>query len=362
MSEQRLRDLLRQAVPEAPELDPAAIGRRAVRERRNRASVAAGGAAVLAIAAGTMVVAGLVGDDGARQAPSDVGTQPRASEKADGPLSPYDVSPCPARLPDPETANHAVTDLNGVVAVRLCPDLNPRGEETWQPTPDQLAELEDADALVRDLAGFAADLRGLPAGLPEYCATDEGPYMGQSFAFYRADGTRALVAAPGCELVTIRGRGVDSGALRELYLAALDRQRDGLPYTRPFDDELACTSQPSGGPIRPGRERLVAAVACDLPPGAESIPMDLEPIQFDPTQLAELDRAWARPGDPIVRGPSGENECVDLEEPPSFVLAATDRSDVVQLIDSPCGFLVWHGWENHQGATFPTTLGALGIE
>ena len=361
MSEQRLRDLLRQAVPEAPELDPAAIARRAVKARRNRASVAAGGVAVLAIVAATLAVAGLTGDDGSGQSTRDIATQPRASDKPDGPLSPYDAPPCPARLPDLASANHAVTDLNDVVAVRLCPDLNPRGEAAWRPTFDQLAQIEDADALVRDLAGFRNDLRGLPAGLPEYCATDQGAYIGQSFAFYRADGARVLVAAPGCALVTIEGRRVDSGALRELYLAALDRQRDDHAYSRPFDDELACSSQQRGGPIRPGRERLVAAVACDLPPGAESIPMDLEPIQFDSSQLAELERAWGRPGDPIVRGPSGRHECVDLEEPPSFVLAATDRSDVVQLIDSPCGFLVWHGWEYHQGATFPTTLGALGV-
>jgi hypothetical protein len=361
MSEQRLRDLLRQAVPEAPELDPTAIGRLAARQRRNRASVAAGGGAVLAIVAGTLAFAGLAGDEGVRRSPGDVATQPPASEKPDGPLSPYDPTPCPARLPDAETANHAVTDLDGVVAVRLCPDLNPRGEAAWQPTPDDLAQLEDTDALVRNLADFAADLRDLPTGLPEYCATDAGSYVGQSFAFYRPDGTQVMVAAPGCELVTIEGRRVDSEAVRQVYLAALDRQRDSLQYDRPFDDQLACNSQERGGPIRPGRERLVAAVACDLPPGAESIPMDLEPIQLDAAQLAELDEAWARPGDPVIRGASGVHECIDLKEPPSYILAATDRSDVVRLIDSPCGFLVWHGWETHRGATIPTTLGELGV-
>lgn len=357
MSEQRLRDLLRQAVPQAPDLDPAAIERRAVRERRNRASVAA----VLTIVVGTLAFAGIAGDDGARPSASDVATRPSASDKPDGPLSPYDPAPCPARLPGAETANHTVTDLNTVVAVRLCPDLNPRRGVAWQPTTDQLAQIEDADALVRDLADFADDLRRLPLGPPGYCATDKGPYIGQSFAFYRPDGTRVLVAAPGCELVTVEGRRVDSEAARQLYLAALDRQRDRLAYARPFDDELACTSQERGGPIRPGRERLVAAVACDLPPGAESIPVDLEPIQLDAAQLAELDDAWARPGDPIIRGASGKHECIDLEDPPSYILAATDRSDVVHLVDSPCGFLVWHGGENHQGATIPTTLGELGV-
>ena len=175
MSEQQLRDLLRRAVPDAPDMDPFAIGRRAARERRNKASVLAGGAAVLVIAAAALSVAELPGTDGARPSPSsEVATQPRVSDKPDGPLSPYAVPPCPVRLPDPASANHAVTDLADVVAVRLCPGLNPRGEETWQPTLDQFAQLEDADALVRDLAGFGTDLRGLPAGLPEYCDVDEG--------------------------------------------------------------------------------------------------------------------------------------------------------------------------------------------
>lgn len=360
MSEERLRDLLRHAVPEAPELDPAAIGRRAARERRNRVSVAVGGAAVLAIVAGTLGVAGLTGDDGRRPSPSDIASQPTPSNKQDGPRSPYDVPPCPAQLPEGGTANRAVTDLDDVVAVRLCPDLNPRGNEVL-PSSEQIAELDDADALVRDPAGFAADLRRLPTGLPDYCTGDGDSYVRWSFAFDRGDGTRVLVAAEGCQLVTVERRRVDSEAIRQLYLAALDQQRDRLEYSRPFDDELACTSAERGGPILPGRERLVAAVACDLPPGAESIPMDLKPVQLDSAQLAELNDAWAQPGDPIVRGASGEHECLDLQEPPSFILAATNRSDVVQLIDSPCGFLVWHGWENHQGATIPTTLGGLGV-
>lgn len=362
MSEQRLRDLLQQAVPDAPELDPAAIGRRAVRERRNRVSVAAEAAAVLAIVAGTLAFAGLPGDDGGRPPPGDVASQPAPSEKPDGQLSPYDVPPCPAQLPEGPPANHVVTDLDGVVAVRLCPDLNPRGDEVL-PSSEQLAELEDADALVRDLADFRDRLRDLATGLPEDCTTaDESSYERYSFAFYRVDGTRALVAAQGCDLVTVEGRRIDSEAIRQLYLAALDRQRDRFEYSRPFDDELACASGQRGGPILPGRERLVAAVVCDMPPGAESIPMDLKPVQLDAAQLAELNRSWAQPGDPIIRGASGEHECLDLKEPPSFVLAATDHSDVVQMIDSPCGFLVWHGWENHPGATFPTTLEALGIE
>lgn len=71
MSEQRLRDLLRQAVPEAPDLDPAAIERRAGRERRNRLSVAAGSAAVFAIVAGTLAIGALARDQGMQVPPSN---------------------------------------------------------------------------------------------------------------------------------------------------------------------------------------------------------------------------------------------------------------------------------------------------
>lgn len=364
MSEEQLRDLLRRAVPEAPELDPTAIGALAERQRRTRRLAAGAAGAVLLVGGATLAAAGLDGDRREERGPSDVTTSyaPDDPDRTGAAPSPYDVAPCPARLPEPARANRAVADLDGVVAVRLCPDLNPRGEPAWAPTPEQRAQLEDADALVSGLADFTADLRRISPRLPEYCAEDEGPYVAQALAFYRADGTRVLMAAPGCELVTIEQRRADGGALRGLFLAALDRQRARLTYTRPFDDELSCHTEPRGGPILPGRERLVAAVACDLPEGAESIPLHLDPVPLDRTQLGALERAWERPGEPVVRGPSGRHACVDLDQPPSYILAATDHSDVVQLLDSPCGFLVWHGEEVHQGATLPTTLAELGLE
>ncbi|MCR6031227.1 hypothetical protein GGQ22_07185 [Nocardioides sp. zg-579] len=363
MSEQSLRDLLKRAVPEAPDLDVAALERRAARERRNRMSVAAGGAVVVAIVAGSLALTTLTLDDGRPPSPSEIATEPpTASDVLDGPVAPYDPPPCPARLPVPAESSHVVPDLGEVAAIRLCPDLNPHGDRAWQPSADQVAQLDDADALVSDLAGFAVALRKIPPGLPDYCADGEDSYERYSFAFYRPDGTRVMVGVAGCEPVTIAGQDVDSNAVRQIYLASLDRQRDTLTYSRPFDDELTCASQERGGPIRPGRERLVAAIACDIPPGAESIPMDLEPVELDARALDELERAWSKPGDPIVRESSGVNECVDLPEPPSFILAGTDRSDVVRLIDSPCGFLVWHGWEDSDGATIPTTLTGLGVE
>ncbi|MFA6299270.1 MAG: hypothetical protein WCS84_16915 [Nocardioides sp.] len=70
MSEQSLRELLRRAVPEPPDLDAATIERRAARERRNYASAAAGGAAVLAIVAASLAIAALAPDDGGELPPS----------------------------------------------------------------------------------------------------------------------------------------------------------------------------------------------------------------------------------------------------------------------------------------------------
>lgn len=363
MSEQRLRDLLQQAVPEAPDLDPAAVGRRAERARRHRLAVVAGSAAaVLAIAVSPVVLEQLADRDAARPAPL-IDVAPTATQQPQGPPSPYDAAPCPTtgRPPEPGTTITAAV-LDGAVAVRLCPDLDdPRGDGLRRASPDDVAEVEDADALVHDVAEFVADLRRLPAGLPEQCTRDRGPFRGQSFGFYAADGTQLLVRAPGCKTVDVEGRQVDSERIRVLYVTALERQRDRFAYTRAFDDELTCTSRGRGGPIRPGRERLVRAIACDLPEGAEAIPMDLEPVVLDPAQLALLDRAWSRPGDLPVRGPSGRHECLDPPEPPTFVLAVTDRSDVVQLVDTPCGYLAWLGSETHLGASIPTTLTALGI-
>lgn len=356
MSEERLRDLLQQAVPAAPEIDADPIARRAAKERRHRLATLGGVAAVLVIATGVVTVSSLT-RDGDQRTPV---TTPSPTQTAGLSPTPYDVPRCPARLPDPGNANRVVTALDDVVAVRLCPDLDPRRHEGWTPSPGNLAELEDADALVHDVESFTAQLRDLPLGPAEYCGGERG-YIRDGLAFHRADGTEILLSARGCELVTIDGRNVDGGALRALYFEALDRQRESLDYTRPFDDQLRCDTAQRGVPVRPGREELVAAVVCDLPLGAESIPPDLEPRPLDAEQLASLNRAWARPGDPVIRDGNEPHECLDLGEPPSFIIAATDRSDVVQLIDSPCGFLVWHDIEMHRSATIPVTLEKLGL-
>lgn len=361
MTEQQLRELLHRAVPDAPDIDSALVKSRARKSSLSKGWAVACAAAVLVVAAGPAAVRGLSGSTPPASPPAELATEPTPTVKADRPPSPYDAPTCPPHLPDAAAAVTTLTDLSGIVAVRLCPDLNPRSQG-GQPSAEQLAQLEDADALVFDLDDFTASVRAIPSGLPDYCAKQKGPYIRQTLLFVRADGTRALLTAPGCELLTIEGRRVDVGAVWNLYGPAMERQRDTLTYTRPFDDELTCTTSERGDNVRPGRERLVAAIACDFPPGAESIPDDLQPVQLDASQLAGLAAAWSRPGQPLTRGPNGEHTCLDVEEPASFIIAATDRSDVVRLNDTPCGFLVWHGSPNHRGATLPTTLSRLQID
>ncbi len=91
MSEQNLRDLLKRAVPAAPDLDAATIERRAARERRNRVSVVAAGAAVFAIVAGSFAVATLGPNNDGQSPPS--GQTPSVIPWASTPPGPDPVPP-----------------------------------------------------------------------------------------------------------------------------------------------------------------------------------------------------------------------------------------------------------------------------
>lgn len=357
MNEHELADLLRRAVPEAPTVDPAAVRERARRQQRGRA-VVAGAVSVIAVIAVVASGAALIRGDQPAPPGRDIAGGPTAAPS----LSPYDVTCGDAS--GRREARDRVTRLDEVVAVRLCLDFDPRRPGLQPPaTPDQLAEEANADALVHGLPRFVAAVRKLPGAGDEFCTTAKGPWIQQALVFRRRDGSQELVAAGGCERVTVEGRPVEDGeALTRLYLEHLDRQRERHSYTRMFDDEITCQSAPRGGPVRPGREELVRAIACDLPPGAESIPDALRPTPLGASQLAKLNRAWARPGRPIVRDASGEHPCVDnLPEPPTFLMVATDRSDVLQFVASPCGFLVWHGDDGGVGATLPVDPADLGV-
>lgn len=96
MSDRRLRALLRQAVPEAPDLDGAAIAGRAARERRQRRAAIAGASAVSVVVAGTFAVATLARDDRDRVPPGDPAPTPipwTSSPPGPGPVPEGSVTP-----------------------------------------------------------------------------------------------------------------------------------------------------------------------------------------------------------------------------------------------------------------------------
>jgi len=348
MSEERLRDLLQRALPEAPEIRADEVPARAAAVRRRQ--LVAGGAALAVVAAA--VVGGIAlrgsGHDDAQVA-DDVPTTPSGS------TAPYDVPVCPARLPNIGDAKQTLPDLDAVVAVRLCPDLSrlglPRGGVG---SLEEVARLADLDALVGDLDGFRDALAATPTFDSRRCAAIDFIDDRESLMFVRADGSTELVITSMCSPVTTPSGSIDGGDLHPAFLTALDQQREELDYTHPFSGDLTCDTSGFATPARPGRERLVRAIACD--------PADELVATLDADQLTTLQAAWDAPQE--VTGDAGadeENRCLDLDDAPAYLKLATDHADVVRLYRSPCGYLVWQGWAPGQNAAIPITLEDFGL-
>lgn len=341
----QLRSLLEQAVPvDAPTLDPRAVAD-AARRSRNRSRAAVAGVAVLAVVGGTVLFAALDGRGVDRGHVAD-----------DGSSAPYDAPACPATLPELADARTSVDSLEGLTSVRRCPDLASPGLSVDTPTAsEQRAILAGMDALVDDLPGFADRVAATEAFDPGRCATISVFNTRASLQLTFADGRQVLLPTPTCSPITVAGHQVDGGDLGHAFLAALDQQRDELAYRRPFNGPPTCEGELAGsGPARPGREDLVVAVHC-TPDGASQ-------ALLSNAELTDLNAAWADatdvPADPDARE---ESTCTAPEQPPSYVVAGTDRSDVVRLADTGCGFLVWDGWRPGGAKAIPTTLARLGL-
>lgn len=341
----QLRSLLEQAVPDdAPALDPRAVADAARRSRR-RSRAAVAGVAALAVLGGTATVAALGrgGDENGRVA-------------NDGSSAPYDAPACPAALPELTDARTSVDGLEGLTSVRSCPDLALPGLAAGTPSAsEQEAVLAGMDALVEDLPGFADRVAATEPFDPARCATISVVNTRASLQLTFADGRQVLLPTPSCSPVTVAGHQVDGGHLGDAFLAALDEQRDELAYRRPFSGPPTCEGEPGrSGPVRPGREALVVAVHC-TPDGDGH-------MLLTATQLTDLNAAWADATDvPADPDATEESTCTAPEQPPSYVVAGTDRSDVVRLADTGCGFLVWDGWRAGDSKAIPTTLARLGL-
>lgn len=346
MSEERLKDLLARSVPEAPEIRPDDVPARAAVVRRRRVAAAGAMVAVTVVAAvgGGLALRG--GDPTTVSPADDVPTTPTGS------TAPYDVPVCPARLPDIDEARTSA-ELAGVVAIRACPDLvGSLGGKKVPPDPADVALLADHDALVLGLDGFREAVAGTSEGIPNFCATVDFFHTRASLMLVHADGSTDLLWTPPCNTVTVDGRQVEGSAVRLAFAKALDRQRDDLDYTRPFRGIPCESGAGEGGPAAPGREQLVSAAYC----GGEG-----DPVQLDDDQLALLRAAWHDPQPVEERlDEHGENDCTEGGDG-TAIYAGTDRSDVVRLSWSPCGFLFWNSWEPGDGAAIPITLEGLGL-
>lgn len=349
----RLRHLLEDAVPDdAPPFDAPDLAGRARTARTRRRRTAGAVAGVLAVGA-TIAGVGLLGDRDPDRDPergNDVAAVPA------GTTAPYDAPGCPATLRELIDAASDLGDLTGIASVRLCPDtglsalgtgVDP-GTTSGAPAPDTGLP----EALVSDLSGFVDRVAELPDFDPAACATISVLNTRQSLQVTYADGTTTLVPTAMCSPMTAAGRAVDGGGLATAFLGALDAQRDDLDYTRPFTGELTCDHVSLPSPARPGREELVQAVACD---------QDNTTTRLDADQLADLQAAWEDSTGIDPADPEQENPCTEFDEAPRQVVVATDHGDVLRLFESPCGYLVWDGWQPGESEAVPTTVEALGL-
>jgi len=309
MSEGQLRDVLARVVPEPPDsvADPSPVIRAARVRRRAQLVVATGAVAVVAVA-GVLGGRALTDDDSSRQ----VVDEPSLS------ADPYAAVPCPEALPD----NRPLPDLREVTAVRYCA----AGFNGFpaQPGPP--------DALVYGIDDFASALSATPDADPARCAAVDVVSSNSRLAFQLADGSLTFAPVTMCADVDTGDRTIDGAELRQVFFAALDSQRHAVDYSADAGGTLGCDTPANTGPAEPGQERLTGAVICpsDQPGDGEAIVGD---------GLQSLDDAWS-----AGTSQTAEDSCV-RPTPNSFVLATTDRGDVVRLEATSCGFLLFTGWE-----------------
>ncbi len=314
MSEDQLRDVLARVVPEAPDsvTDPAPVVRAARARRRAQVALAGGAVAVIAIG-------GIVGG----RALVDNDSGPQVADEV--PLSgdPYSAAACPAVLP----ASGPLPDLSEVKAVRYCA----AGLNGFPATPGP------PDALVHGIDDFATLIGTLPAADPARCAAVDVIPSDSRLAYELADGSMVFTPVTMCTDVTVGDRTVDGAEVGQTFYAALDSQRYVDDYTlEPGEIDLNCQTPTSSGPAQPGREQLIAVAICPAD-DPESLGGALASGSSDPVKDAW---AAATPLDPSVI-------CENFDPTPSLVVL-TDRGDVLRLEGSPCGYLLFYGWENDQ--------------
>ncbi len=314
MDEGQLRDVLARVVPEAPDsVADAAPVIRAARVRRRARVVLAGGAVAVVAVAGVLGGRALVDDDSSPQ----VVDEPSLS------ADPYTELPCPEVLPE----NGPMPDLREVTAIRYCAaGLN---GFPAQPGPP--------DALVYGVDDFEAILSATPDADPARCAAIDIIPSDSRLAYQLADGSVAFTPVTMCTDVVVGERTVDGAELGQNFFAALDSQRYELDYSmEPLEIDLNCQTPASSGPAQPGREQLIAVAVCpaDDPesPGGALASASVEQVEDAWAEATSLD----------------DSESCSKVDPTLSLVALTDRGDVIRLEGSPCGYLLFYGWETNQ--------------
>jgi len=322
MTEEQLRDILARVVPEAPDsaADPVPVVRAARARRRVQAVGVAGVAAALVV--GTVVGVRAVDPDDDTQ----VVDQPPVSM-----ADPYDTAPCPGL--DSDWPNAAVADLDAVTAVRYC----------GRPLNGFDAAAGPADALVNDVSVFTAAVRSIAPADPGRCAAVDVMPTDSRLLFLLPDGSYVGVPAGMCQDAEVEGRVLDGNDLTSALLAAVDGQRDTHQYAAEDDDPVACTSLPDISPVSPARERLVSATVCPQEGTSWS-----EQV-LDASGVEALDGAWtdAEPA------PEESVSCAPPDEAMPWIMARSDRGDLVRIDVDDCGALAFQG--------YPTEWYTLGL-
>ena len=327
MSESELRDLLHRVVPEPPVPDPAGLavaGRMA--RRRRRGTVAA---TVAAVAVAATVVTALVLPG--RTAGGPVPTTASATDDRLTGLRPFDPAPCLETERGAE--NFVLPDLDDVVSVRLCDDLDRARMFVDPPSASEGESRAPRDAVVTGLAAMADDVRADPVRVPDNCQLLD--YVGgAALTFELADGSRISLPADPCVDLDLQGQRVDGGILADAVRTALDRQRSAYRYSVQIDTPLTCGALTTDAPVKPDREVLVDAVTCTSYRAPPSTPAASAPLTA--SALGKLQAAWA---DAATRSTDGDS-CPSSGPYPAGVIARTNLGDVVWLRSNTCGELL----------------------
>jgi hypothetical protein len=187
---------------------------------------------------------------------------------------------------------------------------------------------------VTGLPSFAQEVAELDVADPDRCANVSYLPGGDALALSLDNGSQVLVSVDGCtDIRRPDGTVVDGSDVARAFYRAVDEQRSSFAYGSGPDVTLTCSSSTGNGdPVRPGRETLVAALAC--PEGTSESPALAVDVEL-------LDQAW---GDAVADtdpDTSVENPCTETDERPGVILARTDRGDTIRLLDSPCEFLAF---------------------